>query len=153
MEQEQILHMTNIIFKFYPQARSFFRGFVSIRSLPISLTQLVALQTIACQDNITMSKLADSLEMSNQQLTKVIDTLSVYELAQRNTDPNNRRQSLVSITAKGTKMLSQLEHEMTKKLSILFAKMPSSELDRLYDSLRVIEEYFTKLQQVLASQH
>ncbi len=152
MEEQQIVHMTNIIFKFYPQARSFFRGFVSIRSLPISLTQLVALQTISNQDNITMSKLADTLEMSNQQLTKIVDALVEYELATRTTDPNNRRQSLVSMSTKGNKMLSQLEYELTKKLSILFAKMPVSELDRLYNSLLVIEEYFTKLQVVL-SQH
>ncbi len=151
MEQGKILHMTSIIFKFYPQARSFFRGFVSIRSLPISITQLVALQAVAGQDNITMSRLADILEMSNQQLTKVVDTLSSYELVTRTTDPTNRRQILVSMSQKGTKMLSQLEYEMTKKLSILFSKMPAGELDRLYDSLLVIEEYFTKLQDVLAN--
>lgn len=150
MNNDKILRMTNIIFKFYPQARSFFRGFVSIRSLPISITQLVALQTVEGQDNITMSRLADSLEMSNQQLTKVVDALVSYELVNRTIDPANRRQILVSMSPKGTKMLSQLEYEITKKLSILFSKMPASELDRLYNSLLVIEEYFTKLQDVLA---
>ncbi len=151
MEQDKILHMTNILFKFYPQARSFFRGFVSIRTLPISITQLVALQTISLHENITMSKLADTLEMSNQQLTKVVDALAGYQLVSRNVDPANRRQILVSMSTTGAKMLSQLEYEMTKKLSILFSKMPAGELDRLYNSLLVIEEYFTKLQDVLAS--
>lgn len=149
MEQNKILHMANIIFKFYPQARNFFRGFVSIRLLPISLTQLVCLQVVEEHNGITMSKLADTLEMSNQQLTKVIDALVEFDMVQRNVDPSNRRQILVTMTGKGTKTLSQLEHEMTKKLSILFNKMPATELDRLYDSLLVIEEYFTKLQEVL----
>lgn len=147
--QEKVTVMTEVVFKFYPQVRKFFKGFVSIKSLPISMTQLVTLHTIEEQGSSTMSRLAELLQMSNQQLTKVVDALVELDMVTRIIDPHNRRQILVGVSPKGTKTLANLRYEIDKKIGILTSKMPVEEFDKLYDSLMTLNNYFDKLQSVL----
>ncbi|MCM1043046.1 MAG: MarR family transcriptional regulator [Corallococcus sp.] len=144
--EEKIIELTDMIFKFYPQVRNACRSLVSIKSLPVSMTQLVCLYTVEKQGDATMSCLADHMRMSNQQMTKVVDNLVKFELVERRTDDKNRRQIIVGITPKGAKMLSKLRYEIVKKLSIISAKLPEGEVDRIYDSFTCIVEYFEKMQ-------
>lgn len=141
--------MTAIVFKFYPQVRKFFRSLTAIKTLPLSMTQIVCLQAVESEGAVNMSKLANKLQMSSQQLTKVVDNLVAFDMAERTQDENNRRQLLVKATAKGSKTLSMLRREFVKKVAILSDKLPEGELDKIYDSLQCLNIYFDKLESVL----
>ncbi len=149
VREEQIAEMTAMIFKFYPQIRKFFRSLVAIKTLQLSMTQLVCLQAVERQGQVTMTKLANELQMSSQQLTKVVDHLADLGMAQRTQDEHNRRQLLVEVTAKGSKTLSMLRREFVRKVAILSEKLPAGELDKLYDSVKCLDAYLDKLHKVM----
>ena len=73
--KEKISQMTQSTFYLYPTIRKSFRSLVALKSLPLTTTQLVCLNTVDTMENCNMSALAKELQMSNQQLTKVVDVL------------------------------------------------------------------------------
>ncbi len=133
--KEKISQMTQSTFLLYPMIRKSFRSLVALKSLPLSTTQLVCLNTVDAMDNCTMSALAKELQMSNQQLTKVVDALEEMGTVERKYNEKNRRQVLVCLTEKGKKLLSDLRNEVNKKLEALFTTLPHDESQSLIDSI------------------
>ena len=139
---KSIADLTDLIFTYYPSVRKVFRNLVSIKGVPISMTQLTCLNILNKQDRLTMSELADDLNMSNQQLTKVVDALVDFDMAKRSVEPSNRRKIYAEITEKGKETLSSLRQEVDRKLTHILRKTPDDELDKLYESIAHIAWYF-----------
>ena len=133
--KEKISQMTDLAFNLYPTIRKSFRSLVALKSLPLSTTQLACLNTIDTLQRCTMSALAKKLQMSNQQLTKVVDALVDMGAVERSCNEKNRRQILVYASEKGKKLLLDLRAEVTKKLTILGESLPSNESQALFDSI------------------
>ncbi|MBO5866811.1 MAG: MarR family transcriptional regulator [Clostridia bacterium] len=133
--KEKISQMTDLAFNLYPTIRKSFRSLVALKSLPLSTTQLACLNTIDTMQKCTMSALAKKLQMSNQQLTKVVDALVDMGAVERSYNEKNRRQILVYASEKGKKLLLDLRAEVTKKLTILGESLPSNESQALFDSI------------------
>ena len=133
--KEKISQMTDLAFNLYPTIRKSFRSLVALKSLPLSTTQLACLNTIDTMEKCTMSALAKKLQMSNQQLTKVVDALVDMGTVQRTYNEKNRRQILVGATEKGKKLLLDLRTEATKKLTVLGESLPKDESQALFDSI------------------
>lgn len=62
----------------------------------------------------TMSELAAALEITKQQLTKLINDLEEKQLVQRIHDQKNRRQVYLSITPTGSQIVGQLKEAMLR---------------------------------------
>ena len=133
--KEKISQMTDLAFNLYPTIRKSFRSLVALKSLPLSTTQLACLNTIDTMQKCTMSALAKKLQMSNQQLTKVVDALVDMGAVERSYNEKNRRQILVYASEKGKKLLLDLRAEVTKKLTILGESLPSNDSQALFDSI------------------
>ncbi len=136
---KNIAELTDLIFSCYPTLRNFFRNLVSIKNLPISMTQLTCLNILK-NNQCNMSDLAEKLNMSNQQLTKVVDNLVEFELCERVADKNNRRITFAKITEKGTKMLQSLYREMQRKLTVVVGTN-EEHLSKLFDSFNTIAQF------------
>lgn len=134
--------LSNIIFEYYPSVRRVFRGLVSIKGVPISMTQLTCLNILYKNNNLNMSDLAEKLDMSSQQLTKVMDALEDFGMAQRITSDTNHRVIYATITEKGNKTIESLRNELDTKLGKLLNKKSDNEIDSLYDSISDIAKYF-----------
>lgn len=137
-----VTDLIELISTYYPKLRKVFRNLVSIKDIPISLTQLTCLNVIDKQGQLTMSALAEELSMSNQQLTKVVDALVGFEMVKRVYDSENRRKIYAQITPKGKQTLDDLHKELDKKLSYLMNKFSDDEMDKLYDCIAHIAGYF-----------
>ena len=133
--KEQISQMTELAFHLYPTIRKSFRSLVALKSLPLSTTQLACLNTIDTMEKCTMSALAKRLQISNQQLTKVVDVLVDTGTVVRTCNEKNRRQIFVCASEKGKKLLLDLRAEVTKKLTILGESLPADESQALFDSI------------------
>ena len=134
--------ISNLIFDYYPSVRKTFRNLVTIKGIPISMTQLTCLNIIAKNEKLTMSQLADSLNMSNQQLTKVVDGLVDFKMVKRVFDEKNRRKVYAEATDLGKETLVKLRNEVDVKLGRLLHKISDDEVDTLYDSISHIAGYF-----------
>ena len=137
-----VADLTDLITTYYPKMRKIFRALVSIKDVPITMTQLTCLTIIDKHGKLTMSALANELSMSNQQLTKVVDALVGFEMVERCYDEGNRRKVYAQATDKGKQVLTSLNDELSKKLNWLLCKFSDDEMDKLYDCLAHIASYF-----------
>lgn len=137
-----VSEMADLIFAYYPKLRKMYRNLVSIKDIPLSMTQLTCLYIIKHNDGLSMSELANDLNMSNQQLTKVVDALVEFEMVERVCDENNRRKFCASIAPKGRELLQSLKEEVDKKLGYVLRKKSDDEIDKLYASMEYIASYF-----------
>ena len=71
----------------------------------LSLTQTAVLGQLYRHGAMTPGEIADRLRAKPQTLTRVLNSLEERELLTRTTDPDDRRQSLVTITDQGRGML------------------------------------------------
>ena len=138
---KSVSELAELIFAYYPKMRKVYRSLVSIKDIPISLTQLTCIYIINQHDGLSMSELADALCMSNQQLTKIVDALVELQLVERACDPQNRRKFFTKLTEKGKNMLASLKTEVDKKLSYALRKKSPDEIDKLYDSFAYMAGY------------
>ena len=136
-----VSELADLIFAYYPKMRKLYRNLVSIKDIPISLTQLTCIYIIDQHDGLSMSELADDLCMSNQQLTKIVDALVELELVERMCDPQNRRKFFAKPTEKGRNMLASLKTEVDRKLGFALRKKSPDEIDKLYDSFAYMASY------------
>ena len=136
-----ISNITDFIITYYPKVRKIFRELVSIKDVPITMTQLTGLFIVNKRGKITMSDLADELSMSNQQLTKVVDALVEFDLVERQIDKGNRRIVYAQTTKKGQKTITALNEELSKKLNDLLCDYSDDELDKLYGCFSHIASY------------
>lgn len=134
--------IVELVSTYYPKLRKVFRNLVSIKDVPISMTQLTCLNIINRQNQLTMSDLADELNMSNQQLTKVVDALEGFEMVERTYDPKNRRKIYAKVTQKGKDTLQKLKQELDRKLGKIMLEVSDDELDKLYEYIAHIASYF-----------
>lgn len=138
---KDITQISNLIFSCYPRIRKTFRNLVAIRDIPISVTQLTCMHILHQNGKLSMSELADDLCMSNQQLTKVVDSLAEMQLVQRLNNPENRRKIYAQLTVKGEELLLSLKEEAGNKLSRVLSKHSAEEIDKLYDSIAFIASF------------
>lgn len=115
---------------------------MSIKNIPISVTQLTCLVEIGKDSALTMTELADRLNMSSQQLTKVVDGLVELNLAERICDKTNRRKFSARPTDDGKRLLNAFRKEITVKLGAYFQRHDDKSIDKLYDSLEYVASYF-----------
>ena len=137
-----VSELANLLFAYYPKIRKMYRNLVSIKDIPLSLTQLTCLYIIHHNDGLSMSELASDLNMSNQQLTKVVDALVEFEMVERVCDDTNRRKFYAKISDKGNELLQSLKEEVDKKLTYLLRKKSDDEIDKLYAAMEYIASYF-----------
>ncbi len=137
--------LAELIVAVYPNIRRVFRHLVSLKDTPISMTQLTCLSIIKKGDKLTMSALAKRLSMSNQQLTKVVDTLEGFGLVARSIDKDNHRQIFVERTEKGNDVIQSLKAEIDRKLTYVLRRQEEGEIDNLYNCLAYLAKYFANV--------
>ena len=137
-----VSELANLLFAYYPKLRKMYRNLVSIKDIPLSMTQLTCLYIIHHNDGLSMSELASDLNMSNQQLTKVVDALVEFEMVERVCDEKNRRKFYAKISDKGSELLQSLKEEVDKKLTYLLRKKSEDDIDKLYEAFEYITSYF-----------
>lgn len=102
---------------------------VKISSLPFFT--LVALDNWADED-YTMSELADKLQVTKQQLSKLINDLEAKELVERIHDTANRRRVYIRIKEQGHAMMNDLKKQMldsTLKGLVSYSEEELAEMD------------------------
>lgn len=137
-----VSELANLLFAYYPKLRKMYRNLVAIKDNPLSLTQLTCLYIVHHSDGLSMSELASDLNMSNQQLTKVVDALVELDMVERVCDETNRRKFYAKITPKGSELMQSLKEEVDKKLSYVLRKKSEDEIDKLYAAMEYIASYF-----------
>ena len=117
---------------------------MKVNSEDINPTQIFILITLKGLGASTMSKIAEEVAVSNQQLTKLVDELVEKGLVVRQKDPDNRRLVLIDLTEKADNYLTTKQHEIFGELIPAFENFSNEELVSLarssYEILNILQK-------------
>ncbi|QIS13245.1 MarR family transcriptional regulator [Nocardia arthritidis] len=112
------------------------------RLAPIGITpgQARALRIIGHQDEPPrMAALAERLGIVPRSATTVVDALEAAGLVTRAADPNNRRSTLVSLTADGREALRRIDGARRAAAEEIFATLSENQRETLRNLLAALE--------------
>ncbi|GHU99786.1 hypothetical protein FACS1894211_05830 [Clostridia bacterium] len=110
----------------------------------LSKHQIFGLTILSGHENMSMSELAEHTGVSNQQLTRIMDGLVENGLAERFTDPADRRSVQAVISQAGREIVEKLQTCRETAAAQWFENMTDGDLDACILHLRALGEILTK---------
>jgi DNA-binding MarR family transcriptional regulator len=107
--------------------------------VPISPEQWFLMFRLYERPEQAQSELADRDLQDHPNITRLVDALEQRELVQRTPDPNDRRRSLVSLTAAGQQLMDTLLPQVVAERQRIFHGLSPAELETLVTILHKIE--------------
>jgi DNA-binding MarR family transcriptional regulator/GNAT superfamily N-acetyltransferase len=105
-----------------------------------SLTEVRVLYEIAHGPGVGAAELAARLHIDPGYLSRILARFQKQGLVRFESNPEDRRRSLLSLTAKGKKTFADLDARQQKEVAELLAPVPRNGRRRLVDSMRAIEQ-------------
>jgi DNA-binding MarR family transcriptional regulator len=106
---------------------------------PISPEQWFLLFRLYERPGQAQSDLADRDLQDHPNITRLVDALEQRALVERTPDPDDRRRSLVSLTAAGQQLMESLLPQVVAERQRIFQGLSSTELETLVTLLHTIE--------------
>jgi DNA-binding MarR family transcriptional regulator/ribosomal protein S18 acetylase RimI-like enzyme len=104
-----------------------------------SLTEARVLYEIKQRDGVTASNIARDLGLDAGYLSRILRGFHRNGLIRRNVSPDDGRQSLLSMTARGRKAFDPLERRTERQVGALLERLTASEQTHLISAMRAIE--------------
>jgi DNA-binding MarR family transcriptional regulator len=107
-----------------------------LNAIGLSLAKLAALKTLAeGGESMPLTQLAERLACVKSNITQLVDRLEADGLVQRQSDPNDRRARLATLTAAGRKACREGLRVQQDAEQILLRKLTPAESRTLADLL------------------
>lgn len=146
MKKEKITTLINESLKIAPSfRRNVIHGGNFCGNLKLSPHQHICLHLIYQFETISMSELAKKLGVSNQQITRIMNSLVENKWVLRYTSKENRRIVLTQITDEGVKVINYLKDKIHEHLSLSFNILTEAELDECIKHFKAINKILAKL--------
>jgi len=118
----------------------FFRPLEQITRSRLSHVQFYAVSLLHRKGSLSMSELAQEMQISKQQLTPLVYKLINLGLLARKADENDRRIVRIEVTERGRNTVEELFNEIKLDLVEKLRKLPCRELGELEQMLKRIQE-------------
>ncbi len=89
--------------------------------------------------------IADRLQIAKAQMTQLINKLVEMKLVQRDTDPVDRRNIIISLTAYGTTILHEYKNTMLNNIKDTVSCLSEAELKELSLSVKSLQSILIRL--------
>ncbi|OKP98558.1 MarR family winged helix-turn-helix transcriptional regulator [Paenibacillus sp. P46E] len=103
------------------------------KEMGLTVPQFGLLRMIAQEQNARVIQLADKMEVKSSAVTVMLDRLELLGLSVREPDEQDRRAVIVTLTAKGEKLLEEARYRYLLLLSEHLAILKPEELHNLAD--------------------
>ncbi|MHC6180039.1 MarR family winged helix-turn-helix transcriptional regulator [Clostridium sp. JNZ X4-2] len=97
---------------------------------------------------LTATQISKMLNMEKGSLTTLIDQLEGFGLVVRCEDANDRRKTLISLTAAGKSEMENITRNSIECISKILGNAQSDELMKFVDSLKYVVEFMKKIKKV-----
>ena len=108
--------------------------------LGVSMAQLHIMYTLQRAGEMTMSRLADVLNVSLSNATGLIDRMEERGFIERYRVPTDRRVVLVRVTASGQAMLGEADALSDELLRSVLGRLPASQLRGVANAMSALRE-------------
>lgn len=121
------------------------RPFRETLNKEMSLETYYCLETIKLHDSVTMTELAQYLQVPKQQVTKLVDKLSQYQFIERIYDERDRRRIRIRLTNTAVSYIDEYYMKNTKFIENMEEKLTNEELEQLNCAMTSLMEILPKL--------
>jgi len=112
------------------------RAFTKWHQGSLSLVQLIVLTILEDRGPLPMSRLAETLDVSDASATGIVDRMEKRGLVERGDDPSDRRVVLVGLTSEGAGIFRDHQLQRRGRLALLVDRLSDDELGGLLLGLR-----------------
>jgi DNA-binding MarR family transcriptional regulator len=112
------------------------RTFTKWHQGSLSLVQLIVLTILEGRGPLSMSRLAETLDVSDASATGIVDRMEKRGFVERGHDPNDRRVVLVQLTSEGAGIFREHKQQRRGRLATLVDRLSDDELAGLLLGLR-----------------
>lgn len=116
------------------------QSMASLSEWDLSPSHVRALRAIASGDPLRLSALAERLHIAARSATEVVDTLEHHALAERRTDPDDRRATLVALTDRGRALQEAMRTARAEEAGRLFSRLSAGDRRELIRILRELQQ-------------
>jgi len=109
----------------------------------ISLTKCQALVEIGRAGTVSLAELAALLNLDSSTMSRTVNHLVSYNLAERELDPDDRRYVSIRLTPEGQKTFQEIESNMTAYYVKVFETIPADKRDAVLESLQILLKAIT----------
>jgi DNA-binding MarR family transcriptional regulator len=109
-------------------------------SLDIGMGQFKAMVVLTEQDQQTVGGLARALNISEPSASLLVDKLVTRGLVGRNTDPDDRRRTLVALTEEGGQLMGWLRRSQEGQFAEWLGLLEQQDLEALLQGLDALVE-------------
>lgn len=145
MKEDKIQILVEELLKIFPLIRRDILHASRNNDNKLSPHEHISLNIIARHSPISMTDLARSLGVSNQQMTRIVDALVEMALVERLTSPDNRRLVLTQLTDKGKETLKYIKNQKKQHLSDKLAVLSEDEVEQCIHYLAELNRIMAKL--------
>lgn len=144
-QQRFIDEVTDLAMIVYRLNRSLSRGAEMDDMPPLPCSHFHALLIIGKKQLLNMTALAEYLQVTRQQLTRIVDALVKKELVERRIDSDNRRQVILRLSPQGEQCLHDALISRPSALSALIDTIDDNDAERFMGAISTIREVLSKL--------
>lgn len=106
---------------------------------PFSLAEARVLYELSRREKLTATEVAIELGLDHGYLSRILRGFGERGLVVKTASPNDRRQSLLSLTAKGRMAFAPLDHGSQKEVAGMIGKLSAADQERVVAAMRTIE--------------
>ena len=121
------------------------RPFKESLNKEMSLETYYCLETLKVCGTVTMSELSSQLKVPKQQVTKLVDKLSVYAFVERISNKDDRRSIRIQLTPKAIQYLDEYYLKNTAFIQSMEEQLTDDELRRLNDAVKTLGMILPKM--------
>jgi DNA-binding MarR family transcriptional regulator len=111
----------------------------------ISLPHLEIMSLLRNSGTQHIAGIGESLQIPKPQMTHLIDRLEGLEIVRRRADPADRRIVNIALTARGRRIIDELDRVFRSSISEKLSGLTEEELSELSVSLRKLRDILSKL--------
>lgn len=111
---------------------------------PIPTSQAHAIQVLGQYEEITQQMLADHLNLDKSTTSRLVGQLVDQGWIIKRENPQNRRESRISLTPQGRVVLAELLQATQIKYSAIWQRIPAANRTQVVESLALLTEALTE---------
>ncbi len=111
----------------------------------VSLAECRSLQMFDDLRYLTANGLAERMELGVSRITRIVDGLVKKNLAERTTDPKDRRVCLISLTNEGKNLANKLHSKYMEEYRNLISNLNPETINQ---ALNVFQELFAEMEHI-----
>lgn len=109
----------------------------------LTLTEARVLYELANREGLTAATLCRELGLDQGYLSRILARFRRQGMLARTPLPGDRRQSLLSLTARGRQVFAPMDQASQTRFTAMLAGLPAPDRDRLLQAMAIVEQVLT----------